>query len=361
MEAALAVKNDQFSFISDPPPVINCRNGELWILDDGNVELRPHRPDSNLTHCLDVDYDSEATCPEYDKALPEIFSAAKNQKSMVRHWHEFVGYLIQPRRNIPIIVILLGTGNNGKTQLIRTVIRLMGQALVQAQRVEDLVTNKFVMGSLLGKRAFVDDDVRAGIRLPDGMLKTISEAKEVTGELKFKPHFNFVVRAVPVLLCNDVPSLADVSHGMLRRLMVIPFDRTFTKAEEDLTLFERIQANEMPGILNHALRGLARVINRGHRFKYPADVERAWGKFLREANPLPDFIAEQCTADVKARCLLSDFYRRYRDWAEETGMTMTQQRKSIRRNLEHLGYLVKHGNQGATVYGLGLKSHHDSE
>ena len=41
-------------------------------------------------------------------------------------------------------------------------------------------------------------------RLPDGMLKTISEAKEVTGELKYRPSFNFVVRTVPVLLCNNV-------------------------------------------------------------------------------------------------------------------------------------------------------------
>jgi len=47
----------------------------------------------------------------------------------------------------------------------------------------------------------------------------------VTGELKFGPVFNFTVRAVPVLLCNNIPSLADLSHGMLRRLMVLPFNR----------------------------------------------------------------------------------------------------------------------------------------
>jgi putative DNA primase/helicase len=74
---------------------------------------------------------------------------------------------------------------------------------------------------------------RAGARLPDGVLKTISEAKQVTGELKYQPSFNFVVRTVPVLLCNNVPSLADLSHGMLRRLMVIPFDRTFAEVDKD--------------------------------------------------------------------------------------------------------------------------------
>ena len=86
----------------------------------------------------------------------------------------------------------------------------------------------------------IDDDVRAGIRLPDGELKKISEAKLVTGEPKFGKPFNFVVRTLPILLCNNVPSLADLSRGMLDRLMVIPFDRTFTETERDPTLFPAI-------------------------------------------------------------------------------------------------------------------------
>jgi phage/plasmid-associated DNA primase len=63
--------------------------------------------------------------------------------------------------------------------------------------VDDLEKNRFAMGSLFGKLLFIDDDVRAGARLPEGILKTISEAKEVTGELKYKQPFNFVVRTVP--------------------------------------------------------------------------------------------------------------------------------------------------------------------
>ena len=91
-------------------------------------------------------------------------------------------------------------------------------------------------------------------------MKTISEAKEVTGELKYQPTFNFVVRTIPVLLCNNVPSLADLSHGMLRRLMVIPFERRFTDEDRDPDLFARIWGRELPGVLNRALRGYRRVL-----------------------------------------------------------------------------------------------------
>src|SRR5450759_5437253 len=55
--------------LDDPPSVINCSNCEVWILPNGTIEQRPHRPESYLRHCLDVKYEPAAECPEYDKAL----------------------------------------------------------------------------------------------------------------------------------------------------------------------------------------------------------------------------------------------------------------------------------------------------
>ena len=151
MAAQLAVNGDPFGFLADPPHVINCANGEVWIADDGTADLRPHDPESYLRHLLDVSYDAKAKCKEYDKAVLEIFSKANKPKVLRRHWNELVGYVIQPKRNIPLIAILLGAGDNGKTVLTRTIVKLIGPAQVQAQRVEELDSNRFAMGGLLGK------------------------------------------------------------------------------------------------------------------------------------------------------------------------------------------------------------------
>jgi P4 family phage/plasmid primase-like protien len=354
MKAKLAVRDDQFSFTTEPPPVINCSNGELWINPDGSVKLKRHRPESRLRHCLEVEYDPEAQCPEFDRAVLGIFGAAEKPKRMVQHWNELLGYLIQPKRNIPLIIILLGRGENGKTVLVRTAVKLLGQQLVQAQRIEDLDKSQFAMGNLFGKYMFVDDDVRAGTRLPDGILKTISEAKEVSGELKFKPTFNFVVRAMPVLLCNNIPSIADLSHGMRRRLMVIPFNRTFNDKDRDSELFERIWANELPGVLNRALAGYKRILTRGLKFKRPTAVIDATTRLLQQANPLPAFILENCVTKPNARCLLRHFYDEFHIWTKVQGFTLTQNQQTVRRNLENLGHVVKHGNAGTTIHGLAL-------
>lgn len=353
LEAQLSATGDPFGFVADPPRVINCANGELWVADDGSVEIKPHCPESYLRHLLDVSYDAEARCPQYDKALLEIFSETKKPKALRRHWQELVGYLIQNRRDIPLIIVLLGHGANGKTLLARTIVALIGPAQVHSQRVEELDKNRFALGSLLGKLLFLDDDVRAGARLPDGTLKMISEAKEVTGENKFKPSFSFVVRTVPMLLCNNVPSLADVSHGMLRRLMVIPFDRTFSAAEKDSGLFDRISQTELSGVLNSALRGYARLLKRG-RFNEPAAVRRATASWLRQANPIPAFIDECCDLKSGARCRVQDLYRAYKTWATDSGFTLTQNKISFGRNMEHLGHRKIRGTGGYPVW-LGVK------
>ena len=355
LRAKVAVKDDVLGFVADPSPVIDAANGEIWLADDGNVELRRHRPDSHLRHCLDVAYDPDAKCPEYDRAVEEIFASGENPEDLVRHWNEFFGYVIQPRRHIPTIMILLGGGDNGKTVLIRTVIRLLGTSLVEAQRVDNLDKNRFAMGSLFGKLLYVDDDVRAGARLPDGILKTISEAKEVTGEYKYKSPFNFTVRTVPVLLCNNIPSLADLSHGMLRRLQVIPFDRTFTGDDKDATLFDRIWANELPGVLNRALRGYRRLLERNSSFKIPDAVQKATTAWLGHANPLPAFIEERCVKGVSERCWMQGLYAAYTTWAQQAGYTLIQSQQSFRRNLEHLGFKSSRGNRGQRVSGIALR------
>jgi len=272
---------------------------------------------------------------------------------MIRHWHELVGYLIQPRRDIPLILVCLGGGCNGKSMLVQTIRHLLGSGLVSAQRIENLDKQRFASASLLGKLLLVDDDVRAGIRLPDGELKKISEAKPITAEHKYGPTFEFVVRSVPVLLCNNTASLADVSYGMSRRLMVLPFDRTF-RDDADHTRFPTIWETEMAGVLNRSIDGLRRLLGR-RQFELPIAVRRANDEWLKEANPLTSFVDECCSRkDPLGKCLLKDFYRSYRHWAQERGYTKTQQYQTVKRNLENLGFPNKRSNEGVVILGLTL-------
>jgi phage/plasmid-associated DNA primase len=90
------------------------------------------------------------------------------------------GYAVQPDRRIASVVIARGEGNNGKTALIGTLVRLVGRDLVAAMPVQDLDKSRFTIGSLLGKLIFVDDDVKTGTRLPDGQMNPHSPDAHVS-------------------------------------------------------------------------------------------------------------------------------------------------------------------------------------
>jgi putative DNA primase/helicase len=346
-----AGEEDLLHIHDDPPPVVNCANGELWLKDDGTVDLRPHSPKTGMRHVLPVKYDPSATCPEYDQALEGIFRDAKNPGTLIKFLNELVGYVIQPRRHQELIVIFYGAGNNGKTSLSELLRHLVGPGLVYSSRVDDLEGNRFAIGNLFGKLLFVDDDIKAGTKLPDGTLKKISEAKTLTGERKFKDAFEFKCRAFAILLCNNIPSLSDLSYGMMRRLRVVHFTRIFKEHETDRHLFERVAANELPGVLNRALQGWKRLQRKGH-FTKSMDMRIARNLFVAHANPLQGFIDECCEKADDSRIKMDEFYKRYKIWADDSGFTMTQTKPNVRKNVENLGYRVPRHNVGRVIRGL---------
>jgi phage/plasmid-associated DNA primase len=200
----------------------------------------------------------------------------------------------------------------------------------------------------------IDDDVKAGVRLPDGALKKISEEKLMTGEHKNGSHFQFTSRVLPLLLCNNPPSIADLSKGLERRIYVIPFDRTFDKP--DAQRFDSIWRSEMSGIFNRYLEGLCRVVARGWAFERPTSIRTATDEFLTGANPLPEFVAEMCDTGTKKSDRLEFLYQHYCNWSTNNGITLRQQKSAFKRNLAHLGYTITKRNDGLHVVGLSLKS-----
>ena len=347
---------DLMGFNAVPLPVVNCANGEVWLDADGKPELRKHDPASRLTSCLPIAFEPSATCAMHDKAMLEIFGKTSDPPDMVRHWSETVGYAIQPRRDIPVFVILIGHGANGKSKSLQTVQHLLGSAAVMNAPIANFQRDRFNIAGLHGKLLFIDDDMGANTHLDDGLLKAISEAKEMSTRHAYgKRHFKFLCLALPIMAGNHYPTTSDNSHGLRRRAMVIPFDRRFGPGEADKELFPKIWQSELPGVLNRALEGLARLRKRGD-FKLPVDCVRAAQEFMAQANPLVAFIEDETIVDPKGHTLLRDFREAMTLWATGQGMKKPVPNKRLKRQLEGLGYEVKMVEGYNRVYGLTLKA-----
>lgn len=282
-KSAVSLRDCEF----EAPQIINVANHELWFDAEGRIKPKPHDPGSHLRYCLPVHYNPDARCPRYDRAVAEIFSASTDPAALVSLWHEITGSLIQPLRRRALIIVAFGRGQDGKSALAETLVRVLGRSQVMSMPVENLTSSRFVVASLADKALFLDPDMAAGTLLPDGLLKQMAEGTTMTGDRKFREPITYRSSAVPLLLTNHVPRVLDGERGFYRRLVVLPFERQFDEDEVDLNLFPEIHATEMSGVLNRMLEGLQRVIARGWKFDLPCSVTKltdAWWHAARDGN-----------------------------------------------------------------------------
>ena len=343
LRGLVSAESDVFRRTSDPLPVLNCLNGELWIGEDGSYELTSHKYSSYLTSVLNVEYDPEATCPKWDKSIAEIFDNTKDTEGMVRHIEEFMGYVLQPYKDIASWWLFKGQGSNGKSLVCDILAELAGNAVLPCS-LKDLDPNKnaHAMANLPGKLMVYDDDLDVTTTLPDGVLKKISERKRLEANPKNKPAFQFISVATPIMLANKWPLIRDVSNGTRRRAQVVPFTRIFTKAQMDKTLARTLKRDEMPGILNRCLVGLRRLRERGD-FEAPRPCLHAADDWLRSGNSFAGFV-EDCLEDTendKDFVYLSELYAAYTQWTRDNGVTYTLQKSHFKENLTNFG--IKQG------------------
>jgi len=337
----------------DIPPVMNCRNGEFWSDKEG--VFLPHRADSYLRYCLNADYDPRAKSPKFDQAVLDIFAKSSDPEGMRRHFMELAGYICQPWRKHAIIVLLHGGGSNGKSSLMSIINRILGHNMVMAARINEIGKDKFKIGSLDGKLLLYDDDVSMSTRIDDGFLKTISEQKLITGEQKYKDPFQFISRVVPVMSANDYPLISDLTEGLRRRMLVIPFARRFTEEERELGLFDEIWDEEASGILNQIIKGFSRLKKRG-RFQESDDCVEARSKWITRSNILPTFISEVCEIGTGYKQNLSEFYAEFDRYCDRTGARPIPRQQWLRSRLEQLGYEISKTGGHLMVRGIRIDS-----
>ena len=355
LRAVCSPPDDPFSLIKEPPNIINTQNYELWVRPDGTVDPQAHKHTSYQLSILDVECDPHTTCPLFTRAVTEIFGNAKDPEGMTRHWFELMGYIIQAERDFAMWLLLKGQGENGKTKLIETLMRLLGPTSTASMPIQRLEEDRFAVAGLIGRKVLLDEDMNKNAHLPDGVLKSISERKQMEAEYKGRDRFTFICRVVPVMLSNHFPKTSDLSHGMMRRANIIPFSRQFKGTEADKGLFPRIWANEMPGILNAALLGLQRLRARG-RFDPPADCLRAVEVWANQVNPVKAFITDVLEPAPGCRLKWTDVYNRFREWAQEENLRFVPGRNTTKRDFMMLGVRFLWQDGTHMIADLGLRS-----
>ncbi len=321
------------------PWVIGLRNG---ILDLKNQRHRDGRASDLVTRCMAVDFDSEATCPEWEKFITRIMPDAE----VALYLQKICGYFLTGSCDDQAFYFFYGDGKNGKSILVRTLAAVFGTYGAKARHtlVEE---NRFGadpkadLAQLPGVRFLYGEETREGAKLNEAIVKSLVAGDPLTGEAKYAAPFVFTPEAKLVMMGNHKPKIAGTDTGIWRRVRLIPFTQVITEEEAipPTELLARFAA-ESSGILNWMLEGLA--LCPPGAIPMPQSIENAVAEYRQGEDDLGDFL-EECTQDAapgyKVKKL--EIFQRYQEWAEENGIRHTLTQKQLTRKLgERPGWVM---------------------
>jgi putative DNA primase/helicase len=329
--------------------LLNVSNGTL---DLKQGELRGHLREDHLTKRLEVIYNQTARCPRWEAFLERILAG---RQELIRFVQKAIGYSLTGNTQEQCFFILYGTGANGKSTLLDTLLALLGSYAKQA--APDVLLSKSIdrhpteLADLMGARLVTAIETGEGRRLAENLVKQMTGGDRIKARFMRQDFFEFSPTFKLFLATNHKPQIRGTDYAIWRRIRLIPFTVTIPEEERDPTLLEKLRT-ELPGILAWAVRGCLAWQREG--LKPPADVTHATEAYRAEMDVLAAFLTDCCVVHRNARVKASELYQTYTQWCEDNG-EQTENQRSLGMHLTERGFERKRGTAGVHIWeGIGL-------
>ncbi|MCB0927153.1 MAG: bifunctional DNA primase/polymerase [Mycobacterium sp.] len=261
------------------PDVVATPGGYLVLGPDG-VTVTPPDPDLLVTKLIGAIYDAAAECPMWDKALADALPDPEVRAFLQR----VVGQALIGRQDVHLLLLLRGTGGNGKGLVLDVLEALFGSYGVK------LATSVYTLAGaanhatdrmpLRGARFAVVDEIPAK-QLNLDLIKADTGGGTATARGIAKDPVSWSRSHTLAMSTNNAlqwpPSAV---RAMERRLQEIRFEQEFG-AEDGPALVEGLAADivaaELSGVLNWAVEGYLDYLRRGKKLDPPAVVQQ-WSR-----------------------------------------------------------------------------------
>ncbi|MFC1875046.1 phage/plasmid primase, P4 family [Chloroflexota bacterium] len=293
------------------PLLFNILNGTI---DLRTQQLLPHRQTDYLTKRAEVRFDPVADCPQWSAFLDRIFVG---NQSLIGFVQRLFGYCLTGLLTEHIIVILYGTGANGKSTLLSVLRSLAGDYAYHCR--PDVFTAKrndsqgFEVVPLAGARVVTASETGAGRRLDEALVKEMTGGEPITCAPKYGDFFTFQPCFKPLLATNHKPEIRGVDEGIWRRVMLLPFAVTIPETERDRDLSCKLKS-ELSGIMNWTLQGVKEFLSTG--LGAPDEVRSATADYRVEQDVLANWIEERCVLGEQESDEYAGLYKDYVTWCE---------------------------------------------
>ena len=310
---------------------------------EGILTTRKHRHEDYCTAQLPHRYVADAKCPRFQQCLEEIFVDDKDAVTKGQMLAEMFGYTFLRSNIFEKFIVLVGNGRNGKSLLLKLLERILGVdntcAIGMAQ-----MTRSFDRNNLRGKLANIVPELPEGAILPEAEIKSLTSGDQQTSDEKYGGHVNWHNFATLWFSSNYMPHTKDLSNGMLRRTILVEFNRQFTADDDDKFLIDTLTA-EIPGIINYCLRQVA-VALKQRDITDPSSCIELKRRWILEEDSAALFLSRCCikTKYKEQRIEINDLYGRYVAWCDFEGLDYVYKKQVFGRKLTALGVKMYESN-----------------
>jgi putative DNA primase/helicase len=319
------------------PWLFNVQNGTI---DLRTGQLREQRREDFITKLSLVTFDPDATCPRWKSFLRVIIN---DDEELIAYLQRLVGYCLAGVTEEHILPFLYGTGANGKSTFVETVLKLFGPDYAMKAPYDLLMaksgqTHPTERADLFGKRFVACIETEEGRRMAEALVKELTGGDRVRARRMREDFWEFVPTHHIWLVSNHKPVITGTDHGIWRRIKLIPFNVVIPDAEQDKKLPAKLAA-ELPGILNWAIAGCLDWQQNGMR--EPEIVQAATSEYSSEMDEVGQFIDQYCELGnfiESARALFEAFQKAMPD------SSITQ--RSFGDRLREKGFLNRNPETG---------------
>jgi len=301
--------------------------------------MEQHNADNNNTGCMEVEYNPQATCPQWFDFLRVIFGGLEDELDRVNLLQEIMGWaLIKDDLNVQKIIALDGASRGGKGVILEVLQAVLGAnkwgttefAHFDDGKTQSNFRNKDVLFDMEAKPPAIQNIKRA-----IGFMNKVASNEPVSIPLLHtQTPWEGKLNAKFIFACNGIPMLIDDSGATTNRIVTLMFDRSF-KDREDFGLVDRLTL-EAEGVAAWAVKGLRRLLANNCRFTTPASSAASITNMQEDNQPLLEFINSHLKVEPTGRAISSNIWEAYRTYAADCNVKLpsrTQFYKSLRQSL----------------------------
>jgi len=336
-----------------PAHLIAFRNG---IYDIRKDELQPFSPGVVITNRIPWDYNPNAYSELADKTLDKIACHDEQVRTILE---ECIGSCFYRSNKLGggKAFILTGEGSNGKSTFISMVQHLLNEDNIAALDLKEL-DQKFQNTALFGKLANLGDDISDEFIVNASIFKKFVTGERVQVQNKGEKPFDFNNYAKFLFSANNIPRIKDKTGAVLRRLIIVPFNASFSKDDPDYDdhITYKLQEQEvMEYMIVLGLAALKRVLNNG--FTESAKVQEQLKEYEETNNPILGFFEEVEFEGFQIENEQSDkVFKRYKEYCLANNFNPMSKAEFSKQLCRKLNMTTKTKKVGGKVFRIYVKN-----